>query len=463
MKKLATPLPIPRALLVVILPFQRFFRTTAAGGIVLLAATALALAWANSRFAPLHARLFESVLAVRAFGHESSFTLHRCIDDGAMTAFFLVVGIEIKRELVVGELRTVRRAALPAIAALGGMLVPAAIYAAFNHAGPARAGIGIPVATDIAFSLGCLALVRTRVPASLVVFLAALAIFDDLGAILVIALFYGHGVAAAPLLVALAIVGLLIAMNLYGVRSPFAYAVVGFVLWVAVLRSGVHATLAGVVLGLCVPARPTLNPRRSLERLEVEIDGLRRGLATDDDDASLASLAAIEREVERVQTPATRLSHGLEGLVSFVIVPLFALANAAVPLRDASAAALVGPVSLGVSLGLFLGKQLGIASFVALAVRLGVATAPSGATARQLYGVAVLAGIGFTMSLFIANLAFVDGPHAAAAKVGILLGSFVSAIVGLALLRSGPAVVEVVEVDSALVQRAAEPDVGISP
>ncbi len=441
MKKLATPLPIPRALLVVILPFQRFFRTASASGLALLAATALALAWANSRFFALHEQLFGSVVSFDLFGHTGAWTLHRWIDDGAMTALFLVVGIEIKRELTVGELRTLGRALLPAVGALGGMLVPAAIYAALNRHG-ARAGMGVPVATDIAFSLGCLALVRSKVPTSLVVFLAALAIFDDLGAIVVIGVFYGHGVASGALLVAIAIVALLVLMNLFGVWSPLAYALVGVALWIAVLRAGVHPTLAGAVLGMCVPARPTIDPRRSLERLEVEIDALRRGLQQDDDDASLASLAAIEREVERVQTPAARLSHGLEWLVSFVIVPLFALANAALPLTNVPLGLVFGPVSLGVALGLFVGKQAGVFVFTTMSIRLGLAPLPTGATPRQLHGVAVLAGIGFTMSLFIAKLAFDTNTDAAAAKLGILLGSLVSAVVGLALLAGGAKVAE---------------------
>jgi NhaA family Na+:H+ antiporter len=438
MKKLATPLALPRAFLVVIRPFQRFFRAASAGGIVLVITTALALAWANSSWSELHARIFETPIVFRVGAHETAWSLHRLLDDGAMTLFFLVVGMEIKRELVVGELRTLGQAALPAVAALGGMLLPGFIYAALNHGGPARVGWGVPVATDIAFSLGCLALVRTRVPTSIVVFLAALAIFDDLGAIVVIAIFYGHGVALAPLAVSLLVVLVLVAMNVFGVRNPFAYFAVGFVLWLAILRTGVHATIAGVALGLCVPARPAIDPRGSLERLESEIDDLRRHLAAEDDDGAIATLQAIERQVEHAQTPLTRLVHGLQGFVSFVIVPLFALANAAIDLRHASASRLFGPVSLGVALGLFVGKQAGIFLFTTAAMKLGIAPKPRGATYRQLYGVAILAGIGFTMSLFISGLAFGGAVHAEEAKIGILFGSFASAIGGLAFLRASP-------------------------
>lgn len=426
-------------LVVVIRPFQAFLRTSSAGGIALLAATVLAMAWANSRFEASHHGIFEGRATLGIYGHELDWPVHAWINDAAMAVFFFLVGMEIKRELVVGELRTFRRALLPAIAALGGMIVPAAIYAFVNRGGPGAPGWGIPMATDIAFALGCIAVVKGRVAPSLSVFLTALAIFDDLGAILVIAVFYGQGVQLGYLAAAFAVALLLLILNRAHVRTPWAYAIVGVVLWYVVLRSGIHATIAGVVAGLAIPARAERHPKETVEDLEAELARLRVAYCEQgDDDEGNAALRAIEAHLERMQPPLNRLTHGLHAPVAFGIVPLFALANAGISFAHTGKAELVSPVAVGVALGLVLGKPIGVFLFTYLAVKLRLGPMPEGATHRQVLGIAILAGIGFTMSLFISSLAFAEHPPLVeAAKIGILAGSTVSALVGIALLRSG--------------------------
>jgi NhaA family Na+:H+ antiporter len=447
MDRIRPPLPLPKALVVVIRPFQAFFRTSSASGIVLLGATILAMVWANSRFAGIHHRIFGERLAVQVAEIRLHWPVHEWINDGLMAIFFFLVGMEIKRELVVGELRTFRRAILPAFAAIGGMVVPAALYHVLNRHGPGRPGWGIPMATDIAFALGCLAVVRSRVAPSLAVFLTALAIFDDLGAILVIAIFYGQPVQTYWLGAAGVIVALLVVLNLYGVRKPAIYGLVGVALWYVVLRSGVHATIAGVILGLSIPARTQTHPKAIIGELESELEHLRHAMEGEaDQDEGNAALRAIERHLEDVQPPLNRLTHALHAPVSFLVIPLFALANAGISFAHTTKDDLLSPISLGVGLGLFFGKQVGVFLFTWLGVVLKISPPLERATWRQIYGVAILAGIGFTMSLFISGLAFADpgAAHGAestyteAAKIGILAASTLSAIVGLLVLLSGP-------------------------
>jgi NhaA family Na+:H+ antiporter len=427
------PLALPRPLALALRPFQRFLQNKSASGILLLVATGVALVWANSRFGDSYRRLLEQTISVSGFGVGLSWPLHLWINDALMALFFFLVGMEIKRELVLGELNSVRKAILPAFAALGGMLVPALIYLAFNSGTESARGWGIPVATDIAFALGALALLRGRVPASLAIFLTALAVFDDLGAIVVIALFYGQGVNAAALLAAGGITLLLVAMNLFGVRRLWPYLAMGVLLWIAVLNSGVHATIAGVVLGLCIPSRT----RRDPAEVDVLLDRLHTVNAdTDSERFREETLDAIEGYLADTRAPLDRLVRALHPWVSFVIIPVFALANAGVEVAGLSPRDLVSPLTLGVALGLFLGKQAGILGATWLAVKLRLSPRPSRASWSQVYGVAMLGGIGFTMSLFIAALAFpADGLLNETAKVGILLGSALSAIVGLLFLR----------------------------
>jgi len=433
----------------VLAPFRRFTHTQSAGGVVLLAATAMALGWANSPWAESYHHLWELPVGGTFGGASFRTTLHHLINDGLMAVFFFLVGLEIKREIIAGELASLRTASLPMIAALGGMVVPASIYALVNAGGPGTPGWGVPMATDIAFALGVLALLGDRVPTGLKVFLAALAIVDDIGAVLVIAVFYSSGVAwgalARPALLLLLAVGL----NRAGARRPWTYGIIGLALWGTVLLSGIHATVAGVLLAFAIPVRTRLNEREFLaktRRALEDFDAAAAVTATDPSTTVLSNvdhhtaLEEIETLCQQAQPPLIRLEHALHGVVAFGIMPVFALANAGVSL-DASAlgGALVSPVALGAALGLLIGKPLGIAGFSWLAVRLGVSALPQGSNWTALTGVAILGGIGFTMALFIAGLAFPSNtPGAAfldAAKLGILAASAVAGVAGSLLLR----------------------------
>ena len=366
---------------------------------MLLACAAIALAWANSPWAPAYHHLWETPIGfdTRTFG--LTLTLHEWVNDGLMVVFFLLVGLEIKREVLLGELSSRRSAALPVAAAIGGMVVPAAIYAAMNRGGAGAAGWGIPMATDIAFALGILALLGDRLPSGLRVYLAALAIVDDLGAVLVIALFYTSSIYWSALGAAALTVAVLIGVNRAGVRHAAVYVVLGLLLWLFVLASGIHATVAGVLLAFTIPARGRAD--------------------TDADHALLA-----------------RMEGALHAPVSFVIMPIFALANAGIPLGAGVANAIRTPVALGVMLGLVLGKPIGIMLASAVAVRAGAAELPTGVAWRHVHGVSWLGGIGFTMSLFIAGLAFADAGILDIAKLGVLAGSACAGVAGYLLLRS---------------------------
>ncbi len=417
----------------VVRPLQAFFRLEASGGIVLLACAALALAWVNLGGGEAYRALLGAELSFGAGGARVAFSLQALVNDGLMTAFFFLVGMEIKRELVVGELRTPARALLPAIAALGGMVVPALLYFGLNRDGPGRAGWGIPMATDIAFCIGCLTLLKRRVSQALIVFLTALAIFDDIGGILVIALFYGGGLHASWLLGGLAVVALLALMSRLAVRSGFAYALVGAILWTCLHQGGIHATIAGVVLGLAIPARAPRRPREVLSGLTEHARQLLR--KADDDELDSAALLQIEQRLEELEPPLERFVHALHPWVAYGIMPAFALANSGVDLSRLQAPQLVGPLALGTGLGLVLGKPIGIFSLTWAAIRLGLTPAPSGATLPKLLGVSMVAGIGFTVALFIANLAFPGHPDLLdEAKFGIIAGSLASGLVGCLLL-----------------------------
>ncbi len=384
-----------------------FLENEAAAGIALMIASAVALVWANSAAAPLYEALLALPVTVTAGGVGLDKPLILWINDGMMAVFFLIVGLEIKREVLAGELSNRSKAMLPGIAALGGMAAPALVYAACNWGDPVTMqGWAIPAATDIAFAVGVLALLGSRVPSSLRIFLLALAIMDDLGAIVIIAVFYSHGIAPMALGFA-AIAGLgLFWMNLIGVRRLTPYMLLGFVLWVCVLKSGIHATLAGVALAFAIPLRGAL-----------QNDG-RRDRA----------------EEEHEDSPLHRLEHALHPWVAFLILPVFALANAGVSLSGITPSSLAEPVPLGIALGLFAGKQLGVLLASWLAIRLRLSTLPAGANWMQFYGVAVLTGIGFTMSLFIGTLAFPDPEHAVAVRLGVLAGSIAAALFGYGLL-----------------------------
>ena len=413
-------------------PLREYLQAEAAGGVVLMAAATLALVWANSPWRAAYAALWQTMLTVQLgrFGIEAN--LRNWVDDGLMTLFFLVVGLEIKRELVAGELRTWRRAALPVVAAAGGMAVPALLYAAANAGRPGAPGWGVPMATDIAFALGVLALLGSRVPAPLKVFLLTLAVVDDLGSIAVVALFYSRSVDPAALAVAaglLVLVAVLVRARIWWLPLHLG---LGLALWLALWHSGVSPALAGVAMGLLTPARPTAPPEVARER-----GGALAGqLAADPRPPRLREML---REARGTVPLAERLAHDLHPLSAFVVVPLFALANAGVSLeRGALAAPGAGAVLGGVLAARVLGKLAGITGAVWLAGRLGLGPRPEATSWPQLAGAATVAGIGFTVPLFVADLAFPDGRFQAPVKLGLLLASVLSGTAGaLILIRSG--------------------------
>ncbi len=421
-------------------PFQRFFSTSAAGGVVLLVTTAIALAWANSPWAETYHHLWETPFTIGAPGASLTLSLHAWVNDGLMAIFFFLVGLEIKRETLVGELASLRSAALPVAAALGGMIVPALLYAAVNSGGPGVSGWGIPMATDIAFALGILALLGDRVPSSLRVFLAALAIADDLGAVLVIAVFYTASVSWVALGGAAATFGVLLVLNRLGVRRPFVYAIIGVVLWACMLASGIHATIAGVLLAFTVPARTRIGEDQFVCDADASLAAFRAadapGLTVMSSREHQEALHNLEVATDSVQAPLQRMEHALNDVVAFLIMPVFALANAGVELGAGVMSALRDPIAIGVMLGLLIGKPVGISLASFAAIRAGIADLPAGVTRGHVVGASVLAGIGFTMSLFIAGLAFRDPILLDDAKIGVLGASIVAGLGGFTILRA---------------------------
>ncbi len=421
-------------------PLLKFTHVEAAGGMVLLIATFAALVWANGPFAESYSTFWNTHLSIEIGPFHFDESLKHVVNDALMTVFFFVVGLEIKRELVVGELNDLKRAALPAIAALGGMVVPALIYVAFNAgaAGEASQGWGIPMATDIAFSIGIISLLGTRVSVSAKLFLLALAIADDIGAIAVIAIFYTSDLGVGWLAAALAGLGLVYAAQRAQIRSMLFYVLSGTAIWFLVFESGVHATLAGVTLGLLTPVRSYIpdgifrqRSRWILDRYEMDAASTRPRERIDSDAMELSAIA------KESVSPLDRLEAGLHPWSSFVIVPLFALANAGVRFSDINVGeALTSTVALGVTAGLVVGKIVGITVATFLAVRFGMGTLPRRTGWRQIVGLAALAGVGFTVSLFITELAFTSEEIADAAKLGIFAGSTIAGLLGYSLLRS---------------------------
>jgi NhaA family Na+:H+ antiporter len=436
-----TPEPLVERVLA---PFQRFTQAEAAGGLVLLFNAILALAWANSPWGESYHHLWETKLTIGVPGFGLTESLHHWINDGLMAVFFFVVGLEIKREILVGELASVRQAALPLFAAVGGMIVPALVFTSFTLGTPDVRGWGVPMATDIAFALGIAALLGSRVPTSLKVFLAALAIVDDIGAVLVIALFYTASIQAMALLVAGVVLVLLVGLNVAGVRSSLPYFLLGAVLWVAFLKSGVHATISGVLLALTIPASTRISGPEFLHEALTHITDFDRACENDPAEFSTTQrhqepIFALEDTTQRAQSPLLRLEHKLHGVVAFLIMPIFALANAGVAFTGGVGDAVTDRAVLGIIFGLVIGKPLGIVLFSWLAVRFKLADLPFGASWRHVLGMGALGGIGFTMALFIAALAFGEGDKLEAAKLGILAGSLIAGIAGWLLLRrSGP-------------------------
>ncbi len=421
------------------LPFLEFFKTEAAGGVVLLGAALAALVWSNSPWAGTYAGAFSWRIAVGAGPFLLSKPLLLWINDGLMALFFFVVGLEIKREILVGELSTPRQALLPIAGALGGMAVPAALYAMINAGEAGAAGWGIPMATDIAFALGVLALLGNRVPPALKVFLAALAIVDDLGAVLIIAIFYSDGIRMGYLGAGAGVLLGLVLLARLGMRTLGLYALCGAALWLFFLKSGIHPTVAGVLLAMTIPARVAVEGPRFLERArknlsEFASETSRGRLLTPSQHEALLGLTGA---AQGASAPLQRLEHALHPWVTFGVMPLFALANAGVTLDVGGTGSLWGPVTAGTAAGLLVGKPLGIVAGAYLAVRTRLSPMPNGAGWRTFAGVGCLAGIGFTMALFIAGLAFGEGEFLPQAKVGILGASALSGLTGYLILRRG--------------------------
>ncbi len=380
---------------------EEFIKKESSAGIILILVTIVALILSNSSLSGFYTSFLHTPIEIRIGSLQIDKHLYHWVNDGLMAIFFLLIGLEVKREVFEGHLSTWSQAALPVFAAIGGMLVPALVYVAFNYTDDyALKGWAIPTATDIAFALGILALLGKRVPLSLKIFLMALAIIDDLGAIIIIAIFYTSELSTLAISVATACIVLLIILNRLGVTKKAAYVMIGVILWVSVLKSGVHATLAGVALAFTIPL-------------------------------GLKNKAGVEYNLSK------SLEHDLHYWVAFFILPLFAFVNAGIDIRGISMPAMMGSVPLGIILGLFIGKQLGVFGFSWLAIKLGIASLPKDSNWKQLYGVSILTGIGFTMSLFIGSLAFVDSQiYQLTDKLAILVGSFASGIVGYLILFS---------------------------
>ncbi len=430
-------LPARRIAMAVARPIERFLHVEAAGGIILLAAAAIALVWANSPWSASYEALWHTHIAVGIGNWQLDKTLHFWINEFLMTVFFLVVGLEIKRELVEGALSDLRRATLPIAAAVGGMVVPAAIYIGLNREGAAQSGWGVPMATDIAFAVGVLTLLGKRVPAALRVLLLALAIIDDIGAILVIAIFYSSGFATEGIALALVGLALLLVLRQIGIRPGWAFALPMLVIWVGLLRAGIHPTIAGVLVGLTAPVRSwfgregfVATARSAIDDFEKEVQ---RGSPDHDLIEPLTRLAIARREA---LSPALRIENELHPIVAYIVMPLFALANAGVDLRgiDFGDPAFTG-VSLGVIMGLVVGKPLGVMAASWLVIRLRLAVLPEGVNWRGVFVVGAVAGIGFTMAIFIAQLAFADEGLLAIAKLGILIASAVAGALGILVGR----------------------------
>ncbi|HEX6567812.1 MAG TPA: Na+/H+ antiporter NhaA [Acidimicrobiales bacterium] len=447
---------VPRT---VVQPLQRVLGHEAAGGIVMLVAAAAALLWANSPWGDSYTEVWRTPLRVELGGliHLDHLSLQTWVNDALMTIFFLLVGLEIKREIVHGELRDARAVALPIVAALGGMVVPAAIYALFNAGGPAADGWAVPMATDIAFAVGVVTLAGSRVPLAAKIFLLTLAVADDVGAIVVIAVFYTGELSWGWFVCALGALSVVFLLRRSDVQSLAPYLAVGAFAWLALLQSGVHATLVGVALGLLTPAWPLRSPRlfpTAARRVanQVEAAYYDRVLTPQEFEDNEQRIADVVRLAMFSTSPLERLERALSPWVAYVVVPVFALANAGVALTGDAVAGIVSePATTGVIVGLFAGKTVGVLGATALAVRLGLGRLPSGTTWRHVLGLATSAGVGFTVALFVTSLAFDSAALADAAKVGILVGSSLSGLVGYLLLRTAPAH-----------QSAAAPDAAVS-
>jgi Na+:H+ antiporter, NhaA family len=420
----------------ILTPFEEFIHRETTSGLLLMGMAVIALIMANSPFADVYLHIIHTMVSFNVGSWAIEMSLSHWINDALMALFFFVVGLELKREFLVGELAKLRNATLPIAAAVGGMVVPALIYFAINPAGDAALGWGIPMATDIAFAIGALALLASRVPKALITFLVALAIVDDLGAVLVIAIFYTDTIALIPLAAAAGLFGILMALNMSGIRKTTPYFIIAALLWYALLQSGVHATLAGILGALTVPAKPRYNPERFSDHVRELMQRFDQnhqpGKSIMTNDALRSVVQTLENGVHSVEAPLQRLEHIWHMPVAYLIIPIFALANAGIPLNFGSLEdTLSHPVMLGVSLGLVFGKFIGISGACWLVLKLGIAELPKDTRFTQIAGVSLLAGIGFTMSIFVAQLGFSQNEELLLmAKTGILFASLLAGISG---------------------------------
>ncbi len=428
--------PWERAFKKVLTPFEEFIHRQTTSGLLLMIMAVLALILANSPLAYIYQQIqhIDIGLSVGSWSIENS--LHHWVNDGLMALFFFVVGLELKREIMVGELANPRQAALPIVAAIGGMVVPALIYFALNPEGDAARGWGIPMATDIAFALGAIALLARRVPKALITFLVALAIVDDLGAVMVIAVFYTETLSIDALLAVAAIFAMLMVLNIAGVRKILPYFILSIFLWYAMYLSGVHATLAGVLGAFSVPARPKYNPDRFSQQVSELMqrfnDSHVSGQSIMTNDKLRAIVQTLGNGIHEVEAPLQRLEHAWHLPVAYLVIPIFALFNAGIPLNlSGFGETLMHPVTMGVSVGLIAGKVIGIAGSCWIALKLNIGVLPAETRFTQIIGVSLLGGIGFTMSIFIAELGFIHQPELLLmAKTGILFASLVAGMTG---------------------------------
>lgn len=425
-------------------PFEHFLHAQTTTGIVLMSMTIIALILANTPLTDEYTHLFHTKITLEVGAWKLSHTLHHWINDGLMAIFFFIVGLEIKREILVGELSNLKIAILPILSAIGGMVLPALIYMALNPDGQAANGWGIPMATDIAFAISALVLLSNRVSPALVTFLVALAIVDDLGAVLVIAVFYTEQIHLGPLLLAGLSFLILVAFNRFGIRNILIYFLVGLIMWLFMLESGVHATIAGVIAAMAIPSKPHYTPVDFTQHTKNLLDEYDYYPVTTDHvmhEKQKALLQNIKDKIDAVSSPSAKLEHQLHLPVSLLVIPLFALANAGITIKFSSiGSTILEPVSLGIIFGLIFGKVIGIAGIAWIAIKLKLAQLPDNSTMSQVFGVAFLGGIGFTMSIFVAELAFVDNSLLIfQAKVGILTASLVSGLIGyIWLYKSAP-------------------------
>jgi len=421
-------------------PFEHFIHAQTTTGLILMFMTVLALIFANSPFSEVYAHFFHMKIDFDVGDWQLSHTLHHWINDGLMAIFFFVIGLEIKREITVGELSNIKAALLPVLAAIGGMVFPALIYIYINAGLEGAGGWGIPMATDIAFAISALVLLGKRVPPALVTFLVALAIVDDLGAVMVIALFYTEQIHMVPLMLAGASFVILVLFNRFGIHMILPYFIVGLFMWFFMLESGVHATIAGVIAALAIPTRPKLSAvgfRKDAKKLLDEYDSYPLNSRQGMNERQKAILLKLERNINAIGTPAARLERDLHLPVALVVIPLFALANAGIAIDFSSISnTIMEPVSMGIIGGLILGKVLGIFGVAWVAIKLKIASLPQDSSLSQIFGVAFLGGIGFTMSIFVADLAFINNPELIfQAKVGILAASLFAGLFGYFWLR----------------------------